>query len=41
MFDRQILKQAKQPLQWIAQKLLTAGFTPNQVTIAGFLVGIS
>lgn len=41
MLDRQILKQAKQPLQWIAQKLLTAGLKPNQVTVAGFLVGIS
>lgn len=41
MLDRQILKQAKQPLQWLAQKLLNAGVTPNQVTITGFLIGIS
>ena len=41
MFDRQLITAARQPLQKIASGLLASGITANQMTVAGFIAGLT
>jgi phosphatidylglycerophosphate synthase len=41
MLDKWSLKIITPPLQWVAKKLHRAGVSANQVTITGFVVGLS
>lgn len=41
MFDRQLITAARQPLQKIASGLISSGITANQMTVAGFIAGLT
>ena len=41
MLDRQLITAARQPLQKIASGLLASGITANQMTVAGFIAGLT
>ena len=41
MLDRQLITAARQPLQKIASGLISSGITANQMTVAGFIAGLT
>lgn len=41
MLDRHLLAAVRQPLQKIASGLVLSGVTADQVTVAGFIVGVT